>query len=82
MFTLFMIMLKDELFCLLKNLVFISSFCSLFSSKNSFHFSEGGGGEGRGSVYSTLQGRKSSVILDGIRQGERRSRKYSFERDV
>ena len=35
MFTLFILVLKDGLFCLLKKLIFISS---LFSSKNPFNF--------------------------------------------
>ena len=47
MFTLFMLMLKDDLFCLLKSWFFFL-LCSLFSSKNTYFFFFFGGGWGGG----------------------------------
>ena len=56
MFTLFMLMQKDYLFCLLKKLV-LFLLCSLFSSKNSFNFFVGDS-SGTCSIYSTSLGEK------------------------
>ena len=72
MFTLLMLMLlmvKDGVFCLLQKLV-LFLLCSLFSSKNPFNFFRGGLWGG-GSIHSTSRGGKGSMILDGIREGER-----------
>ena len=62
-FTLFMLMLKDELFFYLKSR-FLFLFCSLFSSKNLLNFLGGGVGGGGCSIYSTSRGERGSMNLD------------------
>ena len=70
MFTLFMLMLKDDLFCLLKKLVFISSFFFCPHVKIPIIFWRGcrWGGGGGCVIYIQYTARgEGSVILDGIR---------------
>ena len=81
--SLFGLMLKDDLFCLLKNLAFISSFllCSLFSSKNPFNFF------GMFYIFDVPRGKGFNDFRwnpTGGEGGEGRggSRKHNFEEDV
>ena len=83
MFTLFMVMLKDDLFCLLKKLVFIWFFFSQVKIPLPFWVVVVVVGEGGGSIYSTPRRGRGSMNLDGIQQGEGGgSRKRNFEGDV